>query len=465
MPEPVSSPGAPEADTAAARPGNLLDGRLFGRFVRSRWYPGILQWPTLIIFVAIMGVLLLGPVEPGENWGTAMTWVLWWPLIPLVFFFMGRLWCAICPFAKISDLVQRFVGNKRPVPKLLKRYGVWVITALFILITWADHVWGIVESPWGSGMLLLLITTGAVVSGAYWQRRTWCRYVCPLGGMAGNYSRASMLELRGTPEKCGTCKVNACYAGSDKAPGCPLFEFPKTMDSNANCNLCGDCVKSCPNDSPRLSFRPPNKELWFIRKPKMDEALLAVIITGMVFVQNITMLSIWEPLMNRVQGFTGTASAYANFTIPFVATILVTVGLMAVAALVGKFADRDSLKQNFAKFGYALIPLVMGGHMGHNLFHLLAEGKALGFTTMALFGSKVPEGSAALVGNSTLATMQLVLVLIGAVGSLYAAYRIAKSNYDGIGRKWQAFAPYATLLIVLTVASVWLLQFPMAMRM
>ncbi len=91
--------------------------------------------------------LLLGPESAHDNFGTALTWVLWWPLIPIIFLFLGRFWCAICPFATINDLVQKFVGNNRPVPKFLKKYGIWIIDALFIFITWSDHVWGVVENP------------------------------------------------------------------------------------------------------------------------------------------------------------------------------------------------------------------------------------------------------------------------------------------------------------------------------
>ena len=119
---------------------HLLDNKLINNFLRSRWYPGIIQWPTLIIFMVIMFELILGPESAHDNFGTALTWVLWWPLIPIIFLFLGRFWCAICPFAKINDLVQNFVGNNRPVPKFLKKYGIWIIDALFIFITWSDHV-------------------------------------------------------------------------------------------------------------------------------------------------------------------------------------------------------------------------------------------------------------------------------------------------------------------------------------
>ena len=148
--------------------GNLLQIKPIDRLMRSKWFPGIIQWPTLLVFMLIMFQLLLGPESAHDNLGTALTWVLWWPLIPIIFLFLGRFWCAICPFAKINDLVQKFVGNNRPVPRFLKKYGIWIIDALFIFITWSDHVWGVVENPFGSGILMLMLTTGVVASGAFY---------------------------------------------------------------------------------------------------------------------------------------------------------------------------------------------------------------------------------------------------------------------------------------------------------
>src|SRR5699024_5627974 len=102
-------------------------------------------------------------------------------------------------------------------------YGIWIVDATFLAITWADHVWGIVESPWGSGVLLLLLTTAVVASGAFFHRRTFCRYLCFLGGLSGNYGRVGMVELRADSGICKTCTSKAvCYNGNDKVAGCPL---------------------------------------------------------------------------------------------------------------------------------------------------------------------------------------------------------------------------------------------------
>lgn len=432
--------------------------------LKSKWYPGIFQWPTLIVFAVIVYELLIGIPEAHDNFGTAMTWVLWWPLIPLIFLFVGRFWCAICPFATLSDLVQKFVGNKRPVPKFLKKYGIWIIDAFFILITWSDHVFGIVESPRGSGVLLSLIITGVIVSGAFFERRNWCRYLCFLGGLAGNYSRTGALQLRGTPEKCAKCTVSACYKGGENAPGCPMFEFPKTMDNNARCNFCGHCVKNCPNDSITISARIPSKELWFIRRPKLEESILAIVIMGIVFVQNITMLNIWNDAQQWLQNMLGTTNNAITFTVTFIIAMGIPILLLFLTSWLAGQKNGESVTMNVTRFGYALIPLDLAGHLAHNMFHLLAEGKSVIYTGLAMFGIQSQEQSTALVSMGTITIIQYTLLALGTLASIYTTYRIAKANYQK-NQVAGSFIPYVGLSMILVAFNVYLFMLPMAMRM
>jgi hypothetical protein len=444
--------------------GNLLQNKWINRFMRSRWYPGIIQWPTLLIFMLIMFQLVLGPDSAHDNFGTAMTWVLWWPVLPIIFLFLGRFWCAICPFATINDLVQKFVGNNRPVPRFLKKYGIWIIDALFILITWSDHVFGVVENPLGSGILMLTLTTGVIASGSFFERRTFCRYVCFLGGLSGNYARTGMLSLRGTPDICATCTVASCYKGTEKAPGCPLFEFPKTMTSSANCVICADCIKNCPNDSIQLTLRPPTKELWFIRKPKMEEAFLSAVIMGIVFVQNVTMLEVWTGMLNWLERVTGTTNYAVTFSITFAIAIIIPVALLGLTSWIASKFNKTTLIENFTRFGYAIIALDVAAHIAHNLFHLLAEGKSIFYTALGLFGVEVHGASPAILSMGEIQLLQFGLIALGFIGSLYTAYRISKSNHAD-GKIWGTFVPYAALMVLLTVMNVVLFTLPMAMRM
>lgn len=432
--------------------------------MRSKWYPGILQVPVAIIFAFITYLLLFGNSEAHDNFGTALTWVLWWPLIPLIFLLLGRFWCAVCPFATLSDFIQKIVGNNRPVPSFLKKYGIWIIDIFFILITWADHVYGIVESPRGSGVMMLIIVTGVITAGAFFERRTWCRYLCFLGGVAGNYSRSGSLELRGTPEKCAKCTSMACYKGGEKAPGCPMFETPRTMDNSARCNLCGYCVKNCPNDSITITTRVPSKELWSIRKPKFEESFLAIVIMGIVFVQNITMLEVWQEAQAMLEGFLGTSNYAVTFTVTFIIAMAIPVLMLFAASRMASAMNGDGMVKNFARFGYSLIPLDLAGHLAHNLFHLLAEGKAILTTGLALIGVEAHGGSAAIVEMGTIQFLQFALLGLGGLGSAYTAYRIAKSSVDVPGGT-KSSVPFMILTAIFVAFNIYLFLLPMAHRM
>ena len=444
---------------------NLLDIPAFKRLMKSRWYPAVIAWPTLAVFAFITYELVMGPSAAHDNFGTALTWVLWWPVLPIMFLFAGRIWCTLCPFGTINDLVQRFVGNNRPVPLFLKKFGIWIIDGIFMLITWSDHLWGVVESPLNSGILLLLITLGAVVSGAFFERRTWCRYLCFLGGLSGNYTRGGMVGLSATPDICASCTTSSCYKGNENAAGCPMFVYPRTMDSNADCNLCGNCVKSCPNDSIRITTRMPSEELWFVRKPQLPVAFLASVIMGIVFVQNITMLDIWNGVLGWFEGSLGLTSYPVTFTIAFLALMAVPVGLLFGASALAARGNGKTVLENFARFGYAIIPLDMAGHIAHNLFHLLAEGKAIGHTALGLFGKAVPEASSAILDSATIQVLQYALVALGMVASVYTALRLARGTTESKAGRATAFAPYALLMLLLAAVNVWLFSMPMGMRM
>ena len=186
---------------------------------------------------------------------------------------------------------------------------------------------------------------------------------------------------------------------------------------------------------------------------------------GIVLIQNATMLEVWQSVLDWVERTTGVSSYAVVFTIAFAVAVGVPAGLVALASAAASRANGDGLWKNYARFGYALIPLDMAGHIAHNLFHLLAEGKAVVFTAMPLFGKELPESSTAFVGTGTIQVLQYVLLALGLVASMYAALRIARRHAGTSGRVGATFAPFAALLLVFGAVNVVLFALPMAMRM
>jgi len=284
--------------------------------------------------------------------------------------------------------------------------------------------------------------------------------------VAGNYSRSGMVQLRANQDICATCKSKAaCFNGSAAAPPCPLFEFPRQLDDSANCVLCANCIKNCPNGAIEVTVRPPTKELWFIAKPRLEAAFLAVAIMGIVFIQNVTMLGFWGDVEAAIGSFVGTDAKAVVYSVVFAAAIASTVGLLYLASMVVSRVDGAGAWKNFARFGYAIIPLDVAGHVAHNLFHLLAEGGNVLTTTLALVGIHGGEGSPAVASPGTIQVLQYLILALGLVGSLYTAWRIADRKKVTGGRPWAQFAPYAPVIGVFFLVNVVLFAIPMAHRM
>ena len=158
----------------------------------------------------------------------------------------------------------------------------------------------------------------------FFERRAFCSHLCFLGGLSGNYSMTSSLAFRANLDNCKKvgCKDLWCANGSERAAACPLYETPRTMDSNRDCNMCGNCVKSCPHGSLRLEVRKPTSEFWNIRKPRLDVAFLAIVLVGVVIVQNLTMLGVYPTILEHVAMFTGTDNVNVNFTVVFLVAMI-----------------------------------------------------------------------------------------------------------------------------------------------
>jgi len=459
----AAADGTPDVLPPSGPEPNLLHVSWVGHMFRSRWYPGVFQLSGLVVFAAVMLATLFGPTLVADNVGSTIVWILWWPLLPLSYFAFSRFWCTVCPYPVVGEWFQRLTGVNLKAPRFLKRYGIWIIDLTFLAITWADHVFGIVESPRGTGYLLLAILGGAIVTSLFFERRAFCSHLCFLGGLSGNYSMTSSLALRANQDNCKKvgCKDLWCANGSPRAAACPLYEVPRTMASNRDCNMCGNCVKSCPHGSLRLEVRKPTREFWRVRKPRLDVAFLAIVLVGVVIVQNLTMLGIYPTILGHVASLTGTENTSVNFSVVFVAAMIAPILLLAAASFASSRLSGGNMLRDFTIFGYALIPLDLAAHMAHNLFHLLGEGLAVPRSVVLWLGGTW-EGSTALVNTMTIEVLQYLTLGAGIAATVYAAYRIASSAHGKAG--WRALVPQLLLIALLVAINVYMFTQPMAHR-
>ena len=291
------------------------------RFDIWRWKPQLREWmraPWLWngllfglvswLFVAVNLWLWLGPQDRSHNGALNLFWAWWWPLILLGFPLVGRLWCSFCPFMVWGELVQRAARLLGWTPARWPRgnsddWASPLLAAGFAAILLWEEVWNLQNTAWLSSCLLLLITAGAVLGSLRFEKRFWCRYLCPVGGMNGLFAKLSILELRAQVGTCsGSCSSYACFKGGPAdgeglaTAGCPLGTHPAHLSDNRNCVLCLTCAQACPHRSVQLALRPPAADLQREMELPAGEPGLLLVLAGDLCLHHWQRLLGWLPL-------------------------------------------------------------------------------------------------------------------------------------------------------------------------
>ncbi|MBI3456725.1 MAG: 4Fe-4S binding protein [Candidatus Rokubacteria bacterium] len=462
---------------------NLLDISWLRRLLTSPALQPSLQLPLLLLMGVVVLLGLFDVQDGGVNLATKLTWTIWWAGIIFTFFLLGRVWCLACPFGALNEWTSRLAAPLRRLPRPFR--NLWWATGMFVLLTWADEQLGVVRSPWVTAWIVLFFAALAVAVGRFYERRSFCRYLCPIGGVIGLYSMTAPLELRVRDGSvCAADRGKACYRGSASAPGCPMFEFPASMDRNTYCTLCAQCVAGCARDNLVLRIRSWGQDLWASSRRLLDEAYLAVALVGLTLLVTAQMLTAWPGWISALARWLPAGVRTSLKPVTYLglvesilllggALVLVPLLVLAGAALADRLAGRPALglRRTFVVFGYMFIPVGLGMHLAHNLAHLGLEGggivpvvqRAIALYTPFSLGvadwEVVPLAPEPVVG-----LVQMTFVVGFFVLSLVAGHRLALRVYPDARAASQALIPMAALSLLFTLAGIVLLMQPMGMR-
>jgi polyferredoxin len=462
---------------------NLLRVQWLRRILTSRAFQPSLQIPLL----ALMGVVVLlgfyDVQDGGKNLATKLTWTIWWAGIIFTFVLAGRVWCLACPFGALNEWTSRLAAPLRRLPKSFR--NLWWATGMFVLLTWADEQLGVVRSPLVTAWIVLFFAAAAVAVGLFYERRSFCRHLCPIGGLIGIYSMTAPLELRA--KSSGVCAGDpdkSCYRGGPESHGCPMFEFPASMDRNNYCNLCGECVTACVQDNLILRFRALGKDLWASGRRVLDEAYLAVALVGITLLVTAQMLTAWSgwtwalsgalPQWVRASFKPVTYLGLVESAILLGGSLVIVPILVLAAAAVGdRLAGESGLgvRRTFVLFSYMFIPVGLAVHLAHNLSHLLLEGGGIVPVVQRVVSVYTPWSlgepdwqRAPLAPEAVIAVLQVAIIVGFFVLSLIAGHRLSAGAYSDPRAASRALLPMAVLSCLFTVAAIVLLNQPMGMR-
>jgi transcriptional regulator with AAA-type ATPase domain/NAD-dependent dihydropyrimidine dehydrogenase PreA subunit len=378
------------------------------RFLRSDWWPERINYGFTLWFFALVVIIgFIGPQNRQENFTLNMFWAWWWPLILVGFPFVGRLWCAYCPFMIYGEVTQKLSlwlwprQLKRWPRESAEKWGGWFLFGLFALIFLWEELWNLENTAYLSACLLLLITAGAMIFSAIFERRFWCRYLCPIGGMNGLFAKLSMTELRAQQGTCSAeCTTYQCYKGGPQkgegleTDGCPLYSHPAQLQDNRDCVLCMTCLKACPHRSVEVNLRPPGIELWTTHVPRTYEVALLLLLLGGVFLHRLPELQAELGLSVDLHQFLPHLGfSLAALSLPATIPLIAYGGILLFQRLGNALKWSLPKPRPFIELAYGYLPLVLAGNLAHYLRLGLGESGQILPVMFATFGL-VGEGLA-----------------------------------------------------------------------
>ncbi len=339
-----------------------LTGNPFLKSVLKNRGPQLIVLTVMLagyLFAILTG--LVGTPVGSHNFSITFVWIAWWAMLILVAVpFFGRGWCAVCPIPLPGEWLQRGAVLTPPEkkPKWLNRRwpralrNIWLQNLSFLLLALFSSV--LLTTPNITGIVLAAMLFAAIGLSAVFERRSFCRYLCPVGGFIGLYSQTAPVELRIKDKQvCAACEGKPCYNGSTNGYGCPWDVFPGGLIKNTYCGLCMECLRTCPRDNIAINVRPFAADL---ARPtaRMDEAFKAFIMIGSAMIYAGVLLGPWGALKDAA--YHVVTNAWLLYAAVFLGIIFVMMPAL-FALCVSRFENFSVFKKRFATLTTALIPL------------------------------------------------------------------------------------------------------------
>ncbi|MBI2470910.1 MAG: hypothetical protein HYV59_06660 [Planctomycetes bacterium] len=251
---------------------NLLKIRPIRALIQWPLYPYIFQIIAFMVFVslAVTGwghyppVGVVDKLYAKSNIVNLVIWGLWWPMMVWVAVLFGRVWCTVCPLELVANGSER-LGRRLGVGQLI--LGKWLRSGVLIAVIYAiiqlcvagAHLHRV---PAYTSLFLCSLLGMAGLVGFFFKDRAFCRGFCPVGLLLGTYGRGGMLAVRaGSNQVCNACTGKDCIMACNRTRlygrSCPSLLNPPKLNSNRDCLVCGQCIKSCKPDNMQLILRRP----------------------------------------------------------------------------------------------------------------------------------------------------------------------------------------------------------------
>jgi polyferredoxin len=435
----------------------------------SRGFQPLLMLILLAPFVLAIVAGLVGTSAGSRNFGIVFVWIVWWAVLMILLVpGLGRVWCTVCPIPAPGEWIQRrgIVGGSGRLTTMGLRWprrlrNMWTQNAGFLVLALFSMV--ILTRPSVSAGVILGLAGIAVGTSLLFEKRVFCRYMCPIGGFIGLYSLAAPIELRvRDPQVCVDHRSKDCITGNERGYGCPWMIYPGKLDRNLDCGLCTECLKTCPMDNVVINLRRPGADLGNpVPGRRVDEAFKALIMLACAIIYPAVLFGPWATVKEwaAIESFGG----WVIYAVAFLTTALLIIpGLFWLAVVVGarRSCSGLSIRQTFNEYSHALIPLGLAAWIAFSVGFALTNG-SYALASMSdplgwgwnLFGTRDAGWTPYLSGTAPI--IQAVIILIGLVFSLRTSLKIGFRHDPSGTTAAPALSPVAGFLLACTLALLW----------
>lgn len=372
---------------------------MINKILANRYFPLSLKVISLFVFIGLMIIgfsahssdaALLKQLR-NTNLANLFVWSYWWPSIIVAAIFFGRIWCMVCPVEIITSFFAK-MGFKLKRPKWL--LSGWAISLFYLVILVVGiNIFAIHRNPAYMAGYLSAIIGVAILTGLFYKKNTFCRYVCPVGYLLGIYSRLSAWGWRVKDNQtCDTCKDKSCihkdYRYSMNYKSCGVDLYPAKIENNSTCILCAGCLKTCktyqsePNEKrPNLGFGKVGfANGLFNGKPmQVAEWFFLFVVSGFVIYEILSEYSSAKSVLLYFPKYFSDLLSISNATVLsliqsfYLFFLLPAIFWFSPYLLIRLGKINLSLKKYITYFGLAFIPIVAAVHLCKSILKITSR--------------------------------------------------------------------------------------------
>jgi NosR/NirI family nitrous oxide reductase transcriptional regulator len=474
-------------DTDPKKTWELSKNKRIKAILKDRRIQFLLILPNQIIFWMVIILGLVGTVVPGLNFGTAITWYLWFCLVFVMMVVVGRAWCAMCPFGGFAEWLQRktfwqrtqkALGLGKKFPEPLARWGFLLSVATFLILTWIEEYFNIAGpgAPSATAWMVVGIVTTAVAFFLIFERRTFCRYLCPLTALIGSIGATGSVAGFRTKDRniCLECKTKDCMRGGEDGYGCPWYTWPGSADSNLSCGLCTECYKACPSDNIGLFLQRPLTSVIAPKRRRVDIAIAVLLLWGLVIFQQFNATNIYSNIdnwLNAKMHFPQYPNPVDYIGIIGLVALITGALILAAGFAFGKkdaatYKDSSSVMATPKKsllskrpkvlayllpISYGLIPVIGSDYFARQLPKFFKHVLRLIPSIGAWFGAGSTHSSlyhTRILSDPSIVIAQIVVIALGTLASLWAMNKIFNRDLKPLARNEIAMRLSVSLIVL-----------------